>query len=61
MQVQKAKPGFKQISWFFGKKTEIPNEWNLGNIQDISKKLMSGGTPSTANPKNQNFKFSKKG
>jgi type I restriction enzyme, S subunit len=40
---------FKKIKWHYGKELEIPEEWKLSNIENISKKLESGGTPSTKN------------
>ena len=38
---------FKRIKWLFGKEIKIPEEWEMSTIESISKKLVSGGTPST--------------
>ena len=38
---------FKSVKWLFGKEIQIPEEWEMSTIEGISKKLVSGGTPST--------------
>ena len=38
---------FKSVKWLFGKEIKIPEEWEMSTIESISKKLVSGGTPST--------------
>ncbi len=33
---------FKKVKWFFGKKLEIPTEWNVISLKDISHKILDG-------------------
>jgi type I restriction enzyme, S subunit len=40
---------FKKVKWFFGKEIEIPEEWEMEKIIDVSDNFISGGTPSTQN------------
>jgi len=49
MQVAKPKKGYKLVKTSFGKYEEIPEEWESVQIKDLSKDLISGGTPSTEN------------
>ncbi len=39
---------FKKVPWLFGKKIEIPEEWELRKIDEIGQ-LVGGGTPDTTN------------
>ena len=49
-QVQKPKKGYKSVPWLFGKEIEIPQEWECVDVEYVSDKLLSGGTPSTIIP-----------
>ena len=40
---------FKKIKWYFGSEIEIPEEWQVGKIKEVTLKFGSGGTPSTSN------------
>jgi len=44
--VQKTKPGYKLIKSLFGKEQEIPEDWDVGTLDDLNVKSASGGTPS---------------
>ncbi len=39
----------KNVPWLFGKKIEIPETWEITSINQICKKITSGGTPDTEN------------
>jgi len=41
---------FKKVPWLFGKEIEIPEEWECVDVEYVSDKLLSGGTPSTIIP-----------
>ena len=38
---------FKKVQWLFGKEIDIPEEWENVNVEYVTDKLLSGGTPST--------------
>ena len=40
---------FKKIKWYYGKEIEIPEEWQVNKIKEVTLKFGSGGTPSTSN------------
>ena len=43
----KPRSKFKKVKWLFGKEVEIPEEWEIHTVESVSKKIVSGGTPST--------------
>ena len=43
----KPRSKFKKVKWLFGKEIEIPEEWEIHTVESVSKKIVSGGTPST--------------
>ena len=49
MGVGKARQGYKLVSYRFKRTEEIPSAWDITSIGQISKKLLSGGTPDTKN------------
>lgn len=38
---------FKKVKWFYDKTIEIPEVWDISELENITKKITSGGTPST--------------
>jgi type I restriction enzyme, S subunit len=38
---------FKKVQWVYRKEIKIPEDWEIKNLEQISEKLVSGGTPST--------------
>ena len=40
---------FKKVKWLFGEKIEIPETWAITCVNQICKKIVSGGTPDTKN------------
>ena len=45
--MSKSKNGYRRVKWLFGKEIEIPEEWEIHTVESVSKKIVSGGTPST--------------
>ena len=45
--MSKSKSGYRRVKWLFGKEIEIPEEWEIHTVESVSKKIVSGGTPST--------------
>ena len=43
----KPRSKFKKVKWLFGKEIEIPEEWEIHTVESVSKRIVSGGTPST--------------
>ena len=42
MQVQKVKPGFKLVSWHYQKTIEIPKNWDVEKLGNLSKLRKNG-------------------
>jgi len=47
MQVRKAKQGYKLVKSLFGKYEEIPEQWNIKQINSLGR-IVTGSTPSTS-------------
>jgi len=47
---------FKKVEWNYGKKIEIPNEWELKQLSELGQ-IVGGGTPKTNNPEFWNGKI----
>ena len=45
MQSQKAKAGYKFTFGDFRERFEIPGDWKISQLGDLSKKIKAGGTP----------------
>jgi len=50
-QILKPKKGYKKVKGLFGKYEEIPEEWKYLKIENVCKKISSGGTPDRDNSK----------
>ena len=55
--MQKAKPGYKLVKWYFGKEIEIPEEWEQVFLKHKSKKIGDGihATPNYVDESNYYF------
>ena len=42
--MQKAKPGYNLVKWYYGKEIEIPVEWSITSLGDSSNRLENGLT-----------------
>ena len=49
MQVAKPKKGYKLAKWYFGKHLEIPEEWEITSLSNVSKQIQDADhqTPKT--------------
>jgi len=49
LQVAKTKKGYKLAKWYFGKQLEIPEEWEITSLSNISKQIQDADhqTPKT--------------
>jgi type I restriction enzyme S subunit len=48
---------FKKIDWLFGKKIEIPEEWNIVSLRDVCKNITDGKHGDCENEYNSGYYF----
>ncbi|KFM19423.1 putative type-1 restriction enzyme MjaXP specificity protein [Marine Group I thaumarchaeote SCGC AAA799-P11] len=48
MSLVTPKKGYKSVPWLFGKKIEIPDEWEVKSIKELGE-IVTGNTPDTTN------------